>query len=700
MKHLIPVIKYLIIVFVFCGYPFAISAQSDQVEPADSLHHELQEIVVRAQQPATRLSGTTLVSTIAGSSLSTLGTCLDVLAQLPMITVTDNAVSVVGRGAPEVYIDGRPMRESEELVQLRSDDIRRVELLMAPGAMYASDTRAVLKIITRRKFVRGLSVTDRAEATARRRWSANNMLELNYRTGAVDIFATGTVAYANSLIKGNTINTLMYDGAPTVVGSTQHNTYPTANGTVKVGANYAATNHSLGAYYRFNPERGDFENIGSEWLDDNPPLHRDITRNIRAHSHLVSVYYDGSLGGSWHLHFDGDYRVSSARNRVSTTYPSSPVEDVNSRDRRSSTLWAANLYATHPLWGGEMTVGTRDSYTRSRLDYHMLNTAVGEYIPSRRTDARQTSLAAFASWSRTLGKLDVNVGLRYEYMDYLFRADGVRDPDVSRTDHLLTPDVSLGYTFGDDAGMGLSYRMATVRPPYSQLTGSLAYVGRHEIEGGNPALRDERQHDVQLYGSWHGFMLQADYTRSLDTYAFVKRIYPAESLQLIMQPVNVDVSALSLYLTWSRQIGRWSPNFTAGMYRQWLRLDATKYDRPIYSYYLENVLALPAAIQLTLNVYGQSSGDMHTNRFGTTWACVDASVSRWFCGKSLQLRLSATDIFNTANNDWTMNTCGVSMYKRQTYDRRGVSLSVTWRFQPRPSGYKGRNASEAELKRL
>lgn len=700
MKYLTTVIKYLIIFFVFCGYPFAMAAQSVQVEPADSLHHELQEVVVQARQPATRLSGTTLVSTIAGSSLSTLGTCLDVLAQLPMITVTDNVVSVVGRGTPEVYIDGRPMRESEELLQLRSDDIRRVELLMAPGAMYASDTRAVLKIITRRKFVRGLSVTDRAEVTARRRWSADNMLDLNYRAGAVDIFATGTAAYANSLIKGRTTNTLVYDGAPTVVGSTQHNTYPTANGTVKVGANYATARHSLGAYYRFNPERGDFENTGFEWLDDDSPLHRDITRNIRAHNHLVSAYYDGSLGSNWHLHFDGNYRGSSARNNVCTAYPLSQVGDVNSRDRRSSTLWAANLYATRPLWGGDLTIGTRDSYTRSRLDYHMLNAAVGEYIPSGCTDARQTSLAAFASWSRTLGKLDISAGLRYEYMDYLFRTDGVRDPDVSRTDHLLTPDVSLGYTFGDDAGMGLSYRMATVRPPYSQLTGSLAYVGRHEIEGGNPALRDERQHDVQLHGSWHGFMLQADYTRSFDAYAFVKRIYPAESLQLIMQPVNIDVSALNLYLIWSRQIGCWSPNFTAGMYRQWLRLDETKYDRPIYSYYLENVFALPGGIQLTLNAYGRSSGDMHTNRFGTTWACVDATVSRWFCGKSLQLRLSATDIFNTSCNDWTMNTCGVRVDKRQSYDRRGVSLGVTWRFQPRSASYKGRNASDSELKRL
>ncbi len=79
---------------------------------------------------------------------------------------------------------------------------------------------------------------------------------------------------------------------------------------------------------------------------------------------------------------------------------------------------------------------------------------------------------------------------------------------------------------------------------------------------------------------------------------------------------------------------------------------------------------------------------------------MDASVSKSFSDKSLQIKLSATDILNTLNNYWTMGSYGVKVLKRQSYDRRGVSLSVTYRFQPRPSKYKGKNASEAEMNRL
>ncbi len=330
----------------------------------------------------------------------------------------------------------------------------------------------------------------------------------------------------------------------------------------------------------------------------------------------------------------------------------------------------------------------------------MLNNAVSEYIPSSLTDARQTSAALFASWSRMFGKFSLSAGARYEYVDYDFKVNGIRDKDVSRRNHLLTPDISLAYAFIDDSQLSLSYKMATVKPPYSQLTGSLNYVGMHQIEGGNPGLRDEKMHNIQLFGMWKGFILQADFARSLDTYAYVKELYPADNLQLIMHPVNIDVSALSLYLVWSQPVRRWTPNATVGVYRQWLDIAGTRYDKPIFSYYFDNTFALPHGWTITANISGRSQGDMHTNRFSATWFTMDASIGKSFINKSLAVKLTATDIFNTANNDWSMNTYGIYVDKRQSYDHRGISLNITYNFQPRKSRYKGSSASEAEMNRL
>lgn len=139
-----------------------------------------------------------------------------------------------------------------------------------------------------------------------------------------------------------------------------------------------------------------------------------------------------------------------------------------------------------PLGGGTLTAGTQDSYTRTSLDYRMLSQSAEQYIPSSYTVTRQTSLAAFASWKRNFGPLGLRAGVRYEYTDFRLDTDGVRDDDVSRRDHLVTPDLSVSWQPEKGPSLSLSYRMATVRPPYSQLTGSLSYVGRHEIEGAIP----------------------------------------------------------------------------------------------------------------------------------------------------------------------------------------------------------------------
>ena len=132
-------------------------ASAQQTEPQDSLVLALQEVVVTAKQPATKLVGSTLVSTIVSSNLQNAGNAFDVLQQLPLISVDDNAVTVTGRGTPAIYIDGRPMRDESELRSLQSSNIKKIELVMAPGAQYESTTNAVLKITTRKNFSKGLS---------------------------------------------------------------------------------------------------------------------------------------------------------------------------------------------------------------------------------------------------------------------------------------------------------------------------------------------------------------------------------------------------------------------------------------------------------------------------------------------------------------------------------------------------------------
>ncbi|WP_288084531.1 MULTISPECIES: outer membrane beta-barrel family protein [Bacteroidales] len=688
---------HLLIILILSAW---INSHAQDSVPSDSLIRELQEVVVKAKQPATKLVGSSLVSTIAGSNLQNAGNALDVLQQLPMLSVEDNTVSVTGKGTPVIYIDGRPMRDGSELRQLQSSNIRNVELILAPGAQYASTTNAVLKITTRRNFVRGLSISNEVETRIRRKWSVTDMLDFSYHSGKWELFGTAYYDHDNSLIKGSTTNRLTYEWKPTEIGTTFNSIFPENSALGKLGFNFSEGNQSFGAYYRFMYSHTDPLNTGTEWMDSETPLSRRISGEGNTRNHLVSLYYDNTFADRYHFHFDGNYRGADNDKTNDTRYDHSRRQSINSTQDQNSTLWAGKAYLDFPFAGGDLTVGTQDSYTRTKLDYRMLNQTVGTYIPSSLSDAKQTSLAAFISWARQFGNFSLSAGLRYEYVDYLFTVDGKKDTDVSRTDNFLTPDISLGYFFNENSMINLSYRMATVKPPYSQLTGGLTYAGEHEIEGGNPMLRDEKMHNLQFFGQWKDFMLQVDYIRSLDTYAFVKQIYPAQSLQMLLHPVNVNVSELSTYLIWSHPVRRWQPEVTLGMSKPWMKLGENHYNKPIYSYSFQNSISLPKGFYISANMRGQSSGDMHTNRFAASWFVMDMSLRKTFFNKALAVKLTATDIFNTRNNDWNMDTYGILMNKYHSYDRRGITLSVQYQFQPKKSKYKGKAASEAEMNRL
>ena len=687
----------------------AFTARSQQpsvttAQPSDSLVRELGEVVVTARNQSTRLVGNSLVSTIAGTPLAELGNALDVLSQLPMIKVSDDEVSIHGKGSPLIYIDNRPVSDSFDLRTLRSRNIRNVELILAPGAEYDATVGAVLKITTRRTFIEGLSLDDEIQGKAARSLTGYEMLNLRYFfRSSTELFATGLAAHNNSVMRGATVNSLDYEGQPTVVGSSQSIRRPSNNLSAKFGFNQTFGSLSFGAWYRVLREDGHFSNHGSEWLDDNPLIERNITKRISGTNHYSQYYLDKSFAFGGRIHFDGSLIGRNSRSATTTAYTLSDLyPDVSSTQRYDSRLYAGKLTYSMPLSKGSFVVGTEDSYTTTHVDYRMLNEEIGSYIPSALSEVAQTSLAGFASYSAGFGKLGLTAGLRYEYKDFSYRLDGKRDDSLSRRDNFVTPDISLSYDFSGDGSksLSLSYKSFTELPPYSSLSDGLSYTGIHEIEGGNPALRDGRSHQLQLLGMMGDFMMQATFRRSFDTYGFIKRIYPADNLQLIFQPVNFNVSAAWVYFVWQRRIGCWQPVLTLGVNPQWLEVGGEKYDKPVYAWFFDNTLSLPFGILLTANLYGQSSGYIHTQLMESKPLMMDAGIQKSFLGKSLTVKLSASNIFNSRRDGWRLRSYGVDMIKRQTYDNRYIALTLSYSFQPRKSSYKGSDAASSEINRL
>ena len=154
--------KRVIIALLACGGCFALQAQElaqelDSTQYSDKMV-ELMEVVVNGYYPNTRLKGNAVVTRIEGTPLAESGTASEMLVKVPGMTGSEDDPEVLGKGRPTIYINGRLMRDENELKRLRSEDIRDVEVINNPGAQYDATVKAVVRIRTRRQQGDGLGL--------------------------------------------------------------------------------------------------------------------------------------------------------------------------------------------------------------------------------------------------------------------------------------------------------------------------------------------------------------------------------------------------------------------------------------------------------------------------------------------------------------------------------------------------------------
>lgn len=110
----------------------------------------LNAVVVKGNLPKYKTSLEGIVTTVAGSSLSGLGSASDVLRHIPGVFANNGGYEVFGKGTPLIYINNRKIFNISEIENLKSEDIKSVEVLTSPGAKYDAQVKAVIKITTKK----------------------------------------------------------------------------------------------------------------------------------------------------------------------------------------------------------------------------------------------------------------------------------------------------------------------------------------------------------------------------------------------------------------------------------------------------------------------------------------------------------------------------------------------------------------------
>ena len=670
----------------------------------------LSEVVVKASRPVTRIEGDALTTTIRGTVLERIGSAKDVLGYLPGITNINGSIEVLGKGAPTYYINGRKVRSLNELDILKSEKIKRIELVVNPGARYGSSTNAVIRIVAERQPGEGISLDNTLKLGVRDYFIGDDQLSLNYRNGKLDVFTNLQYGYSKSKSTStSTQNTwLEQHTQQTIDYATKHKSQ-VYDAQIRLDYTFSPTS-STGIYYKVGhtPSRMRRSFSSDNRIDDIIDEFSTISQHSFTHntSHLVDGYYNGKFNKfTIFANFDFLWKTTDEDMISNETINDSDHRNITTASDVDSRMIAAEVHVSHPLLKGNINFGAEIIDTHRADDFS--NTE--QYLHNNSLTIDETTSAAYVELVQQLGKASLQASLRYEHIDSRYREYGVLIPEQSRVYDKLLPSANINLPLGKTM-LQLSYAYKYKRPLYSQLSSRVIYVNRNLYESGNPLLRNEYTHKLSANYQIGNFILAASYSltdgkiiTSIGEYLSSSSTSNRGTTLLKKDNSDYNLNGLEAFVSYMPQFGRYFGVLTAGALTQFYKIDyrgaTRRMNNPIAMVQWRNILVLPRNIRLEASMAWFSNGQAENIDMGSRLN-TNASVTKTF-NRHWQVKLNYNGLFNAGHKrHYTLfNDCR-DIYVEQRNNTRGIECSVRYMFNTTKKKYKGQGAGNTEKARF
>lgn len=669
----------------------------------------LSEVTIKADLPKVRLKGDAMVTTVAGSVLEKSGTGNDLLDKIPGISADEGSVNVFGRGAAEIYINGRKMRNSSELDQLSSDNVKSVEVVRNPGARYDASVKAVVRIITKKPQGEGFGFNNRFVTRNRRTygWSTFDQFNFNYRKDGFDL--TGTL-YGGKFRSGNNqqmtfdthLDKLWHQEMDATYAKTERTNLEAA-----LAMNYQFNEkHSMGVRYdvdRYMSTFGDWRYVTKVFADNQ--LYENSTSRMLIYDpstrHSLNYYYNGQVG-NWNIDFNADGLWNPTKETQHTTETINETDEnhINTYNENNGTLYAAKLILSHPLWQGNLSFGSEYSHT-NRTNLYLNPEGI---LADDDSQIKEGSASVFVDYSREFGNVSVQAGVRYEHVGFDYYEKGKHIDAQSRKFDNVFPSVNINFPIGK-AQVQFSYAGDISRPSYDNLRGNTYYANRYTYQTGNPFLTPTMTQNVMLAASYEWLNLSVGYSRVKDDMMQMSEAYSEDNPTIsLLKIINADpYDRLTASLTLAPTIGLWKPQFTAALYKQWFSMNThdgvLSLNNPVATLVWRNNFSLPAGILLDVNATYTTRG--HNQNFYLRRDGCDVSVALYkaFFDNRLSLQLQASNLLETNDADAVVYS-GIRTMSDYITDFRRVTFTLRYKFNTAKNKYKGTGAGEGQKSRL
>lgn len=512
----------------------------------------LEGVTVVAQRPGLVMGIDRKVFNVDKSITSTGGTAIDIMRNIPSVTVDIEGNVQLRNNSPQIFVDGRPTILT--LQQIPADDIQSVELITNPSAKFdAATTGGIINVVLKKNRRAGFNGV--ASVGAGTPSILNGNLSLNLRQGKLNFFGSGSYNTSGGLARGETRRQNKKNGIITdyfnQVSETERSRKFTS---VRFGVDYFIDNRNTLTLSQ-NFVNGTFENDESqdqEYLSNEKILlqlgeRSSISKSQFKRSNSQMNFKHTFPKSGQELTADVTFNKGSGNTSAAiANYYFNPdgaaysiPRFVNNRGMDNSEQLTVQMDYVNPISEVskiEMGLrGFRNNNNNILNAYALVNGNENKLPLSTNVKYDETVYAAYTTYTNVWKKIRYQPGLRLEQSTFngilvdSARKFGYKLPaDFGSIFDGLFPSLYLSKEIAEGKELQLNFSRRIRRPNFWQLNPYIDINDPLNISQGNPALRPEYVNSFEFNynnqytnGSFLGVLYfhnnQDDVTRYSDT---------------------------------------------------------------------------------------------------------------------------------------------------------------------------------------
>lgn len=508
----------------------------------------LKEVTVIARKPLFEQKPDKMLVNVEASPSNAGANALEILEKSPGISVDkDGNISLKGKAGVQVFIDGKPAYLSgadlaNYLRNLQGTQLDQIEIMTNPPAKYdAAGNSGIINIKTKKTKQMGYNILATAGYSQGVYASNNQNVNFNFRKNKVNLFGTLSRNERNSFQKLS-IQRKFIEESSKEVKSLFEQESPMRNLNIgnngKIGADiYLSKKTTLGATVNGFYNTGMFTNNSD--IDIAAPDGSLVSKangysksksNWRHFGSNINFRHQFDTTGK-ELSADVDYlhyNATNTQNLMNSYFDASGAPTITPDNLLGNLPQLISIYSAktdylHPLKkGAKFEAGLKTSFvqTDNNAVYDTLRNGAMILDSARSNHFVYTENinAAYVNYSKEFSKkFSMQLGLRLENTTAKGNSKGLAysnmynkftsfDSTFTLNYTQLFPTVYLQYAVNEKNSFTANYGRRIRRPDYENLNPFVEFLDRYTYEQGNPNLRPQFSHNIELSHTFDNFL--------------------------------------------------------------------------------------------------------------------------------------------------------------------------------------------------